>query len=317
MSTDPTLRRAWPWFLVFTPLAVALSADLSHGAESAPPEDLKIVQGMWEREEPADSPASYRRATKDVKGNKETVSYYDGKGQLVRRHKVDFTLSRMGDVKVFTYTQMEVTDGPQKGAKMPGPVSYVYWANDKFFREAWGFLPGQEAPPALLYVWKRVGDKREAGLAAAKEKPAAPEKPAGGALKLEGAWRAVSSERAGEQEPQEQTRRYRLVFAGDTVRIERDGELFIRGRYTVDASKQPATIDLTIEEHARNQDEVGKVARGVIEQSGDELKWCIARPDEAQRPTSFEPKEGSEQMLIVLKREGGEAGGEATSPKPQ
>lgn len=307
MSTDPTRRRAWQWFLVLTPLTVALSADLSHGAESAPPEDLKLVQGMWEREEPADSPASYRRATKDIKGNKETVSYYDGKGQLVRRHKVDFTPSRMGDVKIFTYTQMEVTDGPQKGSKMPGPVSYVYWANDKFFREAWGFLPGQETPPSLLYVWKRVGDKGEAGLAAAKEKPA------GGAMKLDGTWRAVSSERSGEEEPQEQTQRYRLVFAGDTVRIERDGDLFIRGRYTLDTSKQPATIDLTIEEHARNAGEVGKVARGIIEQSGDELKWCIARPDEGQRPTSFSPKEGSEQMLIVLKREGGEA----SSPKPQ
>ena len=45
----------------------------------------------------------------------------------------------MGQVKIFTYTQMEVTDGPQKGSKFPGPVSYVYWANDRYFREAWGF----------------------------------------------------------------------------------------------------------------------------------------------------------------------------------
>ena len=302
MSAEPTFRRAWPWFLVFTPLAVALLAEPSPAAESAPPEDLKTVQGMWEREEPSDSPASYRRATKDIRGNKETVSYYDAKGDLVRRHRVDFTLSRMGDVKVFTYTQMEVTDGPQKGTKMPGPVSYVYWANDRYFREAWGFLPGQEAPPATLYVWKRAAEDRrgrgEAGLAAA------PQKAAGGAKELQGSWLAVSSERAGGKEPQEQTQRYRLVFAGDTVRVERDGRPFIRGRYVVDASKQPATIDMTIEEHAENQSEVGEVVRGIIEQSGDELKWCLARPDEPQRPAAFEPAEGTEQMLIVLKREG-------------
>jgi uncharacterized protein (TIGR03067 family) len=299
MSTEPTIRRAWQWFLVSAALAAALF-PASSPAQTSAAKDLEIVQGLWERQEPSDSQASYRRATKDIQGNKETVSYYDARGALVRRHKVDFTLSRMGDVKVFTYTQMEVTDGPQKGSKFPGPVSYVYWANDRYFREAWGFLPGQEAPPAVLYVWKRSGgageERQQAGLAAATEKAAA------GSMSLAGRWRPVSNERADGREPQEQTERHRLVFTTDTFRVERDGQLFIRGRYTVDASKQPATIDMTVEEHAENANEAGKVVRGIVEQSGEELKWCISRPDE-ERPTAFAPKEGSEQMLIVLKRE--------------
>jgi uncharacterized protein (TIGR03067 family) len=298
MSTDPTIRRAWQWFLVSAALTAALSPATAPAAEPSPADDLKTVQGLWERDEPSDTQASYRRATKHIQGNKETVSYYDANGGLVRRHKVDFALSRMGDVKVFTYTQMEVTDGPQKGAKMPGPVSYVYWANDKYFREAWGFLPGQESPPAVLYVWKRARqDREEAGLAAARQQAA------GGMKELQGRWRCVSTERPDGREPQEQAQRYRLVFAADTVRIERDGQLFLRGRYTADASKQPATIDLTVEEHAENANEVGKVIRGIMEQSGDELKWCIAKPDESDRPAALTPKEGTEQMLIVLKRE--------------
>ena len=296
MSTGSTSRRAWQWFLVFTPLAFFLSPSISRAADSAPPEDLRTVQGRWEREEPSDSKASYRRATKDIRGNKETVTYYDASGNVVRRHKVDFTVSRMGDVKVFTYTQMEVLDGPQKGTTMPGPVSYVYWANDKFFREVWGFLPGQENPPVVLYVWKRTAESREAALAAARLT-------AEGAGALKGTWRAVSADHAGRKQPDEEARRHRLILSGDTFRIERDGQMLIRGKYTVDAAKKPTTIDMTVEENVDNPDENGKVVQGIVEVSGDELKWCTAEPGGTPRPAEFKPADGTEQMFVVFKRE--------------
>jgi uncharacterized protein (TIGR03067 family) len=281
--------------LTGAPAAAAPPPDSSSGAEAS--KDLRTVQGLWEREEPADSKASYRRATKDVRGNKETVTYYNAKGEIVRRHKVDFDVSRTGDVKIFTYTQMEVTDGPQKGAKMPGPVSYIYWANDKYFREAWGFLPGQDTPPALLYVWRKVGgDRPEAGLAAATEKA--------DTRGLAGAWRPVSSEQAGRPEPEEQFRNHRLSFTNDTFTVHRNDEVLMRGTYTVDASTSPATIDMTIDEHAKRPEHKGKVVRGILEQSGDTLKWCAGQPD-AERPAAFETREGTEQMLVVFKREQG------------
>ena len=304
MSTEPTIRRAWQWFLVFASLSVALppaaraaEPEKKPGTGSAA-EDLKLIQGMWEREEPSDGQASYKRATKEIRGNKETVSYYDAKNRLIRRHNVDFTVSRMGDVKIFTYTQLEITEGPQKGTKNPGPVSYVYWANDKFFREVWGFLPGQEAPPVVLYIWKRAGEeRREAGLAAARETPqrAAPS--------LEGTWRATRSERGGQAEPEDQSKRHLIVFTKDTYRIERDGELMMRGKYTIDSSKQPATIDLTIEEMGDRPDHVGKTIRGIVEHTGDELKWAFGRPDGSDRPTTFSSEEGKEGMFVVFKRE--------------
>src|SRR5688572_31858037 len=65
------------------------------------------VQGRWEREEPEGSDASYKRATKEVKGNQETVTYFDADGKVVRQHKVDFKLSKAGDVTIFTYTNWE------------------------------------------------------------------------------------------------------------------------------------------------------------------------------------------------------------------
>ena len=304
MSTEPTIRRAWQWFLVLASLSVALPAvsraaepEKESGAKSNA-DDLKIIQGMWEREEPSGTQASYKRATKEIRGNKETVSYYDAENRLVRRHNVDFTVSRMGDVKIFTYTQMEITEGPQKGTKNPGPVSYVYWANDKFFREVWGFLPGQEAPPVVLYIWKRADDeRREAGLAAARETPQKDAAP------LEGTWRATKSERGGEAEPEDQSKRHRIVFTKDAYRIERDGELMMRGKYTVDSSKQPATIDMTIEEMADRPEHVGKMIRGIVEHTGDELKWAFGRPDGSDRPTKFSSEAGQEGMFIVFKRE--------------
>jgi uncharacterized protein (TIGR03067 family) len=297
MSTDRTPRRAWQRFLVLAPLTLLLLVNTAPAADTSAEADLKTVQGLWEREEPADSKASYRRATKDIRGNKETLTYYDAGGNIVRRHNVEFAVSRMGDVKVFTYRQMEITDGPEKGTKNPGPVSYVYWANDKYFREVWGFLPGQEAPPVVLYVWKRSGDdRREAGLAAAKESP----RP--GAT-LVGRWHAVSSERGGEKDADDQPKRHLVTFTTDTFRIERDGELMMRGKYTVDASKTPATIDMTIEETANRPEHVGKVLRGIVEQSGDDLKWAFSRPGGDDRPTTFATKQGEETMSVVLRRE--------------
>lgn len=297
MSTGLALGRAWRWFLVLTPLAVVLSNKSARAADAAPSDDVRTIQGKWEREEPSDSQASYRRATKEIRGSRETVTYYDAGGSVVRRHNVDFTLSRMGDVKIFTYTHMEITEGPQKGTKMPGPVSYIYWANEKFFREVWGFLPGQENPPVVLYVWKRAGGEgREANLAAAKQKPQAAKKP------LAGTWKTVSAEHADRKVPDEEAGRYSVVFRDDTFRVERDGQMYMRGKFKLDDIAQPATIDLTVEEHADRPEEVGKVWRWVVEQTGEELKWCADRPG-GERPAGFKLKEGSEQMLVVMKRE--------------
>ena len=297
MTTDSTPRRALQRLFVLAPLALLLAVNRAPAADTSADDDLKIVQGRWEREESSDSKASYRRATKDIRGNKETITYYDAGGGVVRRHNVEFSLSRMGDVKVFTYRQMEITDGPEKGTKNPGPASYVYWANDKFFREVWGFLPGQDAPPVVLYVWKRAGDdKGEATVAAAKDSPRA------GAT-LVGRWRAVASERGGQKDADDQSRRHLVTFTTDTFRIDRDGELMMRGKYTVDASKTPATIDMTIEETSNRPEHVGKVLRGIVEQSGDTLKWAFSRPDGNDRPSAFATKVGEETMSVVLKRE--------------
>src|SRR2546421_3997061 len=176
------------------------------------------VQGRWEREEPQGSDASYRRATKEVNGTKETVTYFDADGKVVRQHKVDFKLSRAGDVNIFTYTNWEATEGPQKGTKMPGPVSYVYRVSEKQFREAWGFLPGQENRRSVLLIWKKAeGERGGAALAAATEKAAA----GGTAAALRGTWKPTASERGGQPENADEMNRHALKFDGEKFTILR------------------------------------------------------------------------------------------------
>ena len=261
---------------------------------------LAEVQGRWEREEPQGSDASYKRATKEINGTKETVTYFDADGKVVRQHKVDFKLSRVGDVNIFTYTNWEATEGPQKGTKLPGPVSYIYRVSEKQYREAWGFLPGQENRRSVLLIWKKAeGERGGAALAGATEKAAAGVT----AAALKGTWKPTDSERGGEPQNREEMQRHALKFDGDKFTIFRDGDAFMSGTYKVDAAKQPAEIDMTIENNADNPEDNGKVVRGILELSGDELKWCTGGPRTEQRPTEFKTAEGTRTMLITFKRE--------------
>ena len=60
---------------------------------------------------------------------------------------------------MFTYFNMEVTEGDEKGTKSADPVSYLYRVYDDRFFEVAGLLPGQEEPVTVA-SWKRL--KKEA-----------------------------------------------------------------------------------------------------------------------------------------------------------
>src|SRR5689334_10450447 len=155
MSRSPTsdvMTRSQPPVRIacFALLAALLPAFAVAPARAAAPDnsakdDLAAVQGVWEREAPTGVDLGYQRATKDIRGNRETVTFYDADGKILRRHQVDFKLSRTGDVKVFTYSNMEVTEGDQKGTKTPQAYSYLYRVKGNQFWEVEGLLPTDEA----------------------------------------------------------------------------------------------------------------------------------------------------------------------------
>src|SRR5688500_13898099 len=72
-------------------------ADRARAAKPTSVEDdLQALQGKWEHKVPGDKEAGAvpqaARAVKEVKGNRETVTYYDDAGKAVRATTADFKL---------------------------------------------------------------------------------------------------------------------------------------------------------------------------------------------------------------------------------
>jgi hypothetical protein len=119
--------------------------------------DLSLVQGAWEAEKPEEYASGYGRITKRIEGNKEMVTFYDSKGDVISQHTVDFDLEQSGRVLLFTFRNMEVTAGAGKGQKMSGSFSYIYAVNQRTFIEIVGALDGSNSRPRVT-EWKRVGE---------------------------------------------------------------------------------------------------------------------------------------------------------------
>ena len=116
--------------------------------------------------------------------------------------------------------------------------------------------------------------------------------------KLQGNWNAISSESGGKEKPE--AKGNTLAFKGDEFSVTRGGEVFLKGTFKVDSSKNPKTIDMKIKEGHPNE---GETAKGIYKLEGDELTWCVAEPGSGNRPMAFATKEGTKTMLVKLKRE--------------
>jgi uncharacterized protein (TIGR03067 family) len=136
--------------------------------------------------------------------------------------------------------------------------------------------------PALLVVGLLVAadDKKED---AKKDKE-----------KLTGTWTVVSATQSGKEA--ENAKDGTVVFEGDNITATVDGKEH-KLTFKIDPDKKPKTIDLT----PSDGPEKDKVHEGIYSLEKDELKICFAKPG-AERPKEFESKEGSEIMLIVLKK---------------
>lgn len=116
---------------------------------------------------------------------------------------------------------------------------------------------------------------------------------------LQGAWSAQSMKADGRDAPAEAVEKMRFTFKGD--------DLLLRGNfksdkedtctYTVDASKSPKQIDITMPN-------APAPAPGIYEIKGDELRICLRHANApGERPTEFVSTPGSKIVLIVLKKD--------------
>jgi RNA polymerase sigma-70 factor (ECF subfamily) len=124
---------------------------------------------------------------------------------------------------------------------------------------------------------------------------AAPAKPPAAAAAddrqlLQGTWVAVAAESNGHQTPAAVYANYRLVLNADTIQTGNSEPT----QYTLDASRHPKCLSW--------RKSGGQMVEAIYELAGDTLIFC-AKPE--VRPTSFTAPAGSNQELIVFRRDAG------------
>jgi uncharacterized protein (TIGR03067 family) len=119
-------------------------------------DDLAKVQGTWQLKQ-----AGGRHTVKVIKGNMTTLTRYDENGAVIHAHTSEFKLEVKDSVRIHTWSNLEVTEGPQKGQKSPEGLSfsYIYTVDKDTWVEARGLLVGQRDGQPRLHVWKRVSNE--------------------------------------------------------------------------------------------------------------------------------------------------------------
>jgi uncharacterized protein (TIGR03067 family) len=112
---------------------------------------------------------------------------------------------------------------------------------------------------------------------------------------MQGEWSLVSGMRNGEPLPEDAVKTLKRKVEGNASTVTRDGEVVAKATFTLDASKKPKTIDITVE----GQD---KPVLGIYEVDADKMKICYGGPGD-ERPKEFASKENSGITLAVWKRE--------------
>ncbi len=117
--------------------------------------------------------------------------------------------------------------------------------------------------------------------------------------KMEGDWTLASGERDGMPIPEEFAKTMRRTIKGEEFTVTREGETIVKGKFTIDPTKKPKTIDVTFTDGQLKD----KSTLGIYELEGDTFKLCYAAPDSKERPKEFSAKEGSGHTLAVWKRQ--------------
>jgi len=115
--------------------------------------------------------------------------------------------------------------------------------------------------------------------------------------KLDGNWRLVSVEVDGQKMPAQQANDFSLTFKMGKFTSFRGGEKRT-GKYTLDPSKKPKTIDIVPDEGP----DKGKSWSLIYTLEGNTLRICGRNPGE-DRPTSFDTKDQKQVILMVLRHE--------------
>lgn len=115
--------------------------------------------------------------------------------------------------------------------------------------------------------------------------------------KLEGTWSCTSAVIDGKPLAEEAAKVLRLTLTADHYRTERGEQVLFDSTYTVDATKNPKTIEMVGTEGELK----GKPALGIYKLEGDLLTMCYVMPGR-ERPTTFESQPETGIFLVIWKR---------------
>jgi uncharacterized protein (TIGR03067 family) len=121
--------------------------------------------------------------------------------------------------------------------------------------------------------------------------PAPPKVPVGTTQQFQG----VSYIIDGKALPAAEAKAARLSEDGHNFTFEIPGRVATKGTFTLDASKMPKQIDLTLTSGPGR----GGSLKGIFELKGETLRLCYAAPGKA-RPSDFSSRPGSGNSLLVL-----------------
>jgi len=118
---------------------------------------------------------------------------------------------------------------------------------------------------------------------------------------IQGTWTAESLILDGNDFYADGKSKVRLVFKGEKVTVEGNDEVRKETSgfsFKLDQTTTPRLIDIKITDGEQKD----TLVEGIYELKGDELKICV-RIGGKERPTKFESPEGSNLVLVVLKRQ--------------
>jgi uncharacterized protein (TIGR03067 family) len=111
---------------------------------------------------------------------------------------------------------------------------------------------------------------------------------------VRGVWVVIHSEDSGKEVSP--AKDLALVLDKNKVIARLRGEIIAEGIYSLDSSKTPKWIDITIQD--RNY-------LGIYQLEGDILRICHGDPDQPIRSTRFVSEPGTENRVVVLLRRAG------------
>jgi uncharacterized protein (TIGR03067 family) len=117
--------------------------------------------------------------------------------------------------------------------------------------------------------------------------------------KLQGVWRPVKLERAGQTVADTALPGARFVVKGDTLLFKAGDSTLLDVRFRVNPSKTPAEIDLTCVAGPTK----GSTIHGIYRLKGKRLTLCWPLGEDQPRPTAFDARAGADLATLTLERD--------------